>query len=59
MQYAYAKPSEEILHFFNVDERNGLSDEQVSSARARYGKNGGKSLGFGILGACTDITRTI
>lgn len=59
MQHAYAKQSEEILHFFNVDERNGLNDEQVSSARAIYGKNGGKSLGFRILGAFTDITRVI
>lgn len=44
MEQAYAKPTDEILRFFNVEERSGLNDEQVSSAQAKYGKNGEKSL---------------
>lgn len=59
MEHAYAKPSEEILHFFNVDERSGLNDGQVSSARAKYGRNGERSLGSGILGVFTDVIRAI
>lgn len=50
MEHAYAKPTDEILRFFNVEERSGLNDEQVSSAKAKYGRNGEKSLGFGFLG---------
>lgn len=44
MEHAYAKPSEEILRFFDVDERSGLNDGQVSSARAKYGRNGERDL---------------
>lgn len=44
MEHAYSKPSEEILRFFGVDERSGLNDRQVSSARAKYGRNGERDL---------------
>lgn len=44
MERAYAKPGDEILRFFNVDQRTGLSDEQVRAARSRYGRNGGTKL---------------
>lgn len=48
MEHAYAKPTDEVLRFFNVDERTGLNDEQVSSAKSRYGRNGEKYLGLGF-----------
>lgn len=40
MEQAYAKPTDEVLRFFNVEERSGLNDEQVTSAKVKYGRNG-------------------
>lgn len=43
MEQAYAKPTDEVLRFFNVEERSGLNDEQVASAKVKYGRNGEES----------------
>lgn len=39
MERAYAASGEEVLNFFQVDEHQGLSAEQVAAAKAKYGKN--------------------
>jgi hypothetical protein len=40
MERAYAASREEVLGFFQVEEHQGLSAEQVQAAREKYGKNG-------------------
>ncbi|PWW76247.1 calcium ATPase [Tuber magnatum] len=39
MDRAYARTTEDILKFFNVDERTGLDDHRVRTAILRYGRN--------------------
>lgn len=48
MEHAYVKSGDEILRFFNVDERSGLDDNQVRASRARYGRNGKELSCLGI-----------
>jgi len=40
MERAFAATGEEVLHFFQTDAQRGLSAEEVTAARAKYGKNG-------------------
>jgi len=40
MEDAYAKTTEEVLNYFNVSERLGLSQEEVKQNKKRYGPNG-------------------
>lgn len=40
MEGAYTSAVEEVLRYFEVSEKNGLSNLQVIEARNKYGKNG-------------------
>jgi hypothetical protein len=40
MDQAHAKSADEVIRFYGVDSENGLSDQQVKDAQARYGLNG-------------------
>ena len=40
MDQAHAKSPEELVRYFGVDPENGLTDQQVKDAQARYGLNG-------------------
>lgn len=39
MDLAWAKTTEEVLSYYNVDENSGYSDEQVKAAQEKYGPN--------------------
>ncbi|KAI9749375.1 MAG: hypothetical protein M1815_002558 [Lichina confinis] len=39
MEHPYALSRDKVLQYFQVSENQGLSNEQVSSARSRYGPN--------------------
>ncbi|KAL2271154.1 hypothetical protein VTJ83DRAFT_525 [Remersonia thermophila] len=39
MENAFAKPIDEVLGAFDVNPNTGLTDDQVESLRAKYGKN--------------------
>ena len=40
MDDAFARPIDQVLANFKVDERAGLSDKQVEELRNKFGKNG-------------------
>ena len=40
MDDAHTKTTDEVLLYFKSDENNGLTDEQVTEAQAKYGPNG-------------------
>jgi len=40
MDDAYVRSTSEVLDHFHVSEQSGLSDKQVISSEARYGRNG-------------------
>jgi Ca2+ transporting ATPase len=40
MENAYTKTPGDALKFFQVTEHAGLSEQQLQSARQKYGKNG-------------------
>lgn len=48
MENAYIYSTDEALDYFQVSEREGLSEEQVQRARKQYGRNSG-SRGSPIL----------
>lgn len=39
MQDAHARDGLDVLHYFNVNASEGLSDEQVRQQQLKYGKN--------------------
>ncbi|KAI5779486.1 hypothetical protein EDC01DRAFT_621435 [Geopyxis carbonaria] len=39
MERAYVAPGEEVLNFFQVDDKKGLNTSQIEALRAKYGKN--------------------
>jgi Ca2+ transporting ATPase len=47
MENAYIKTPGEALKAFQVTEHAGLSEQQVQSAREKYGKNGMHYMAFG------------
>lgn len=40
MENAYTRTAEEVLHYFQVSESKGLSDDRVAELREKYGRNG-------------------
>lgn len=57
MERAYIATGEEVLRFFNVDERTGLDSQRVRAALLRYGRNGRKGISLKIsslLDVCSD-----
>ena len=42
MDIAFSKTTEEVVQYFGVDERTGLTDDQVKRNTEKYGPNGKK-----------------
>ena len=40
MEDAYSKTADEVLKYFNVSEKLGLTQEEVKRSRQKYGLNG-------------------